>query len=433
MAIAGCQGRPDGALCSTPNRSDAKLNSEDGQSYCDACLRAHRLHKRSGGRGADTTTTTSGGESTNHDDDQSPESAPAPSDVIFSPLLAYVVHAKISGGTNDMTKNAVLSRFPSEQIKTAKCELWKAPIVDIVGSFQNRRGSEVRSLDEANVLDIIGAIDKLDRADRIPAIAILSKDLGLIPRAHPEEVLPISFGDRMNRTEHRITDLTDLIERVVAETADLRTEFHLMRSTASERSTGSNFSRSDSSERKRKKKKKDKKVSSAPAMPGAATLNALPGAPNLCNALPQQSSSDVEPGDGDDGDEEDEDDNQEPYTKVDYSKRRNSRKTYVTGSGGAGLNSFSGAEPNRHIFVGGVSGNATEEDVKNWVTDKIGAEVRHFEKLPPSAKRPPSSDSQSFWITVPLKDSEAIMKSESWPDGIRLRRFFPRTPTKTTK
>lgn len=411
MAIVGCQGRPDGALCPTPSRTDARLSTEDGQSYCEPCLRAIRLHKRNGGRSVDTT---SDGNAGNQNGNQASETAPeTPSDVIFDPLLAYVIYARfISGGTTDMTKNAVLSGFTSEKIKIAKSLLWKTSLVDVIGQFQNRRGSEVRSLDEANVMDILGALEKLDRADRMPLVAILSTQLSMIPRSHPEEVLPISVGDRMNRTEHRLSQLTDLVERVVAENADMRDEIRNLM-------TSSPQADSHTSPPKQENKKKNKRKGPVAKMPGGATLNALPDAPNLCNSLPPP-GSDSDAG-GDDGD-----DSQGRFTRVDYGKRRSSKKPdIVTGTGGSSLSSFTGVEPNRHLYVGRVAADATEDDLKNWIKDRIGVELRHFQKLPPPQNRPPSSDSQSFWITVPMKDCDTASKPESWPDGVIVRRFFP--------
>ena len=80
---------------------------------------------------------------------------------------------------------------------------------------------------------------------------------------------------------------------------------------------------------------------------------------------------------------------------------------------------------NRHLFIYGVSGDATEDDLKDWITTHLGADLKDLEKIPPSLKRPPGSTSQAFHVTVGLKDYDVLCKPESWPDGIRVRRFFP--------
>ena len=108
-----------------------------------------------------------------------------------------------------------------------------------------------------------------------------------------------------------------------------------------------------------------------------------------------------------------------PRTAVTTEKPR--RRDFVTGSGGPGFRSLTGVEPNRHLFIYGVSACATEDDLKDWITTHHEADLKHFQKLQPSAKRAPDATSQSFHITVPLKDYDVLCKPESWPDGIKVR------------
>lgn len=413
MPVPGCHGRPDGSQCPAVNRSDIQLEDEGGHSYCDTCLRALRAHRRHGSR-----TETPAGGNVNQDGS---DDAPSSSDVIFNPLLAYASFAKYSGGSNDMVKSAILSRFSSAQIKVARDALWNVESLhDVIGPSQNRRATETRSLQEVTVCDILGALTKLDKVDRLPSIAILASDLDKIPRSHPEEALPISAADRMNRIEYRVTELTDLVERLVTDNVELRAEVSQLRATSASAQAQADPQRSKSPEGKedeKKKKKKKKTGSTVATMPGGATLNGLPSAPNLLGQLSTKSSAGSDTEDGDD---------QDGFTPVvPRGRRKPAKPKFVTGSGGSGLNSFAAAEPNRDVFISGVAADTTEEDLKSWITDHLKADLKFFEKIQPSAKRPPGSTSQSFRATVLLTDFNQMILPESWPTGVRVRRFFP--------
>lgn len=154
-------------------------------------------------------------------------------------------------------------------------------------------------------------------------------------------------------------------------------------------------------------------------MPGAATLTGLPPAPSLITQLPSRDESSDSEGnqngpDADDG-----------FTQVKLKRKQPRKRKFITGSGGAGTNSLSGVEPNRHLFIAGVHPDTEDDHLKSWIVDKLQVDLKHFEKLQPSPNRAPGSASLSFRVTVPLSDWDTVLKPESWPNGIRVRQFFP--------
>ena len=166
MAISGCEGLPDGALCPTKvNRGcDISLHEEDSHPFCDSCLRAYRHYKRNSVR---SETPARNGE--NQDDDHETEGMSTSCDVI---LIHCLLMSPMPGTVEPVTfKNAALARFSSAQITAAKTVLWQESMHDVIGPVAKRRITATRLIEEANVLDILEALQNLDRAGRLPSIA----------------------------------------------------------------------------------------------------------------------------------------------------------------------------------------------------------------------------------------------------------------------
>lgn len=403
-----CAGKP-GESCS--KTSDLHVNPDDNRSYCKSCMRARRANNRG------SKSETSGGDSQNQDDSDEPQlPVQSPIDVIFDPLLTYV-WSSLSSGTGDAAKNAVLDRFTAAQIDRARNALWQGADTTIIGVLVTRNSSTKRTAKVAQLADIFEAHQKLDRAKKLPAVAILSTDLHLIPRCHPEELLPVSAMDRMNRLEQRLTFVTDILDKVEADNALLRDQFQ-----AFNRDTDDNDrpETGETSSRKKKKKRNKKSRSQIPDIPGAATLAGLPASRVSGMSIEHLESSD----DSDSGE----------FTEVESKREIRQRRTqkrqqqHVVGTR-TGINSFKGANPNRHLFVYGVSADATTEDIKEFIEKEHNVHLKHIEGLTPSARRMPGSTSQSFHVTVSCEDHDLLSKPESWPIGIKVRRFFPARAT----
>ena len=128
------------------------------------------------------------------------------SEFILEPLLAYILFS-LQSSTSENISKAVLGHFTPEQIFNAKEVLWGKCDVKVIGQKVRRRGSNVRSEQDANLQDIIAALMKLDKVDKLPCVVIDAGSLGIIPRSHPEELNNISLLDRLNRLEARVTSL----------------------------------------------------------------------------------------------------------------------------------------------------------------------------------------------------------------------------------
>lgn len=418
MALT-CAGRP-GVTCN--KTSDLEVNPDDNCHYCKACWRALRANNRGAAR-----CETSGGDSQNQDDsDVTPLPVQSPTDVIFDPLLSYM-SSSLASGTCDMVKSAVLDRFSAAQINRARDALWQGADTAVIGPLVTRNSTTRRPAKVAYVADIFDAFQKLDRVEKVPAIAILSTDLHTIPRCHPEEVLSISAMDRMNRLEQRITFFTDILDKVEADNALLRDQFDTFRRDTD----ADDCSDTDSPSLQKKSKKKNKKKKSGhqiPGIPGAATLTGLPGGSVSSHQVDALLGARLDGNGGTDRDD---------FTRVESSREKQQRRKQkqqqlVVGTGTV-INSFKGVDPNRHLFVYGVSADATTKDLEEFVEEQHNIHLNHIEIVPPSTKRMPGSTSQSFHITVSVENHDLLSKPESWPSGVKVRRFFPARATPSGK
>jgi hypothetical protein len=100
--------------------------------------------------------------------------------LISNPLLAYMVFA-LQSGTSENVKNAVLGHFTEDVIIAAKDVLWKFCGNSIIGEKCRRKDSMTRTEKEAHVQDIVSALGKLDRAEKMPHIVMDAYSLGEIP------------------------------------------------------------------------------------------------------------------------------------------------------------------------------------------------------------------------------------------------------------
>jgi hypothetical protein len=132
--------------------------------------------------------------------------------MINEPLLAFIVFA-MQSGTIENTKKAVLGFFTADRILKAKGTLWRYSCNIMIGKKVARRSTDVRPEEEANLVDIIMAIQKLDKLEKMPEIVISAYDLGRIPRSVPEELNDISIVDCLAKAEDRIREIEKSVVR----------------------------------------------------------------------------------------------------------------------------------------------------------------------------------------------------------------------------
>ena len=136
---------------------------------------------------------------------------------IVDALLSFVIYA-LQSATVDNVKNAVTGHFTSAEILTAKDLLWSHCKGNEIGDeMPRRRESTTRSLEDAHVQDIICALSKLDKADKIPNILLNAHSLGRVPKWHAEDLNSTFIADRLLRIENKVTVQQEVIDRNAAE------------------------------------------------------------------------------------------------------------------------------------------------------------------------------------------------------------------------
>jgi hypothetical protein len=101
--------------------------------------------------------------------------------MINNAILAYISYS-MQSGTHENIKKAVLGSFNGDEIAKAKHDLWDNCDGNIIGKKVMRQSSTVRPAEEANVVDIINALGKLDQKGDIPNIVVSALQLGDIQR-----------------------------------------------------------------------------------------------------------------------------------------------------------------------------------------------------------------------------------------------------------
>ena len=115
--------------------------------------------------------------------------------MIVNTLLAYGQYC-ISCATCDNTRHVLCSNFSSSEIFEAKDLLWKT--MDFPET--KRTNSTRRSADEANVVDIMNALYKLDLQGDGPMFYVSPKGIGRLPRFNPENLNVVAMDQRLAET-----------------------------------------------------------------------------------------------------------------------------------------------------------------------------------------------------------------------------------------
>lgn len=141
--------------------------------------------------------------------------------IIMDSLLSYTV-SSLQACSPENVKRAVLGHFSHEEINKSKNVLWATCDNSIIGEKARRKDSVMRSENEAHLADIITALLKLDKTDKMPCIVIDAYSLHTIPRSKPEELNEISFADRLNQIESKFIALQGIVDRTVCENLVLK-------------------------------------------------------------------------------------------------------------------------------------------------------------------------------------------------------------------
>lgn len=124
--------------------------------------------------------------------------------IVISKVLCYV-HFYMQSCTPNNVKAVVVSSFTEDEVSAAKRLLWTVPGNDKLGDYCERKKSNNRSVIEANVHDIIEALQCLDVA-RATLLFTVS-DLRDLPSFSPEEINSVALLKRIEMLEKKCCDL----------------------------------------------------------------------------------------------------------------------------------------------------------------------------------------------------------------------------------
>ena len=350
---------------------------------------------------------------------------------LIQPLLAYILFS-MQSATRDNIKLAVLGRFSAEEILEAKSKLWESR-GESLGQFPLRKESRARPEKEAHIIDILQAIDTLDKDENLPLIVIDAMSLGKIPRSHPEELNNISLCDRLNQLESRFKNMHDIMDRCVTENLAMKDEIEVLKS---------------------KEKKSYADVASPIGINQAPyshplgqmdkpTSNARRSMPNakVQYKMTPQTVKEVEHcisdmkiqlrrnGNMDSHvDRKSECESQETIMKefsvptYHQKKERQRLKQIIKGKSDARCGVKGAPEPSRHVFIYRVDKDTTEDDIKNLLTENENPfTIRELKCLSHE-----DAMYKSFKLSVPKSHLHRLYDDGLWPDGIRLRKYTPK-------
>ena len=367
---------------------------------------------------------------------------------ICDPLLAYVVFA-LNSGTQDAIKKAVLGFFTNVQILSAKSKLWSKVGDNIIGKRQNRKSSSVRSEEEANVLDIITALIKLDRADQLPNVVISATDLGCIPRSHPEELNNISLVDRLAKLEHKVSEMKNIICKNSIDIESLTSKFQDITETTDEcamdthqitvkdtESQPDSYAtvvkeaplsfksiyhssplRNETGRGRGRPTARGRGRGGMSTSMAASNLLAPKEVSRLRGSTASLASRDSEIHNCSNDSEGFRLSSNELRKKY---RRENLRKKTIEGKSVVAISGVKGApEPSRDVFIYRLDKETKTSDLETYIESK-GFEIRKLECVSHDEAR-----CKSFKLSVPKSEFEKVLDAEMWPKGISVRQFFP--------
>lgn len=124
--------------------------------------------------------------------------------VVISRVLCYT-HFYLQACMPNNVKAVMVSSFTEDEGSAAKCPLWTVPGNDKLGEYCEWKKSNNRSVTEANVHDIIEALQCLDVARA--ALLFTVSDLKDLPSFSPEEINSVALLKQIEMFEKKCCDL----------------------------------------------------------------------------------------------------------------------------------------------------------------------------------------------------------------------------------
>ena len=134
-------------------------------------------------------------------------------------LLCYATYHLNNSNINNI-KTIIRSFYSSDDLSNAKKMLWDL-CSDSLEPYTERRNTENRTSQEANISDIFDALCKLDALEKTPVF--VARDVSMIPDRQPEKLNLVSIINRLSSVEKKMTDYDDVLSKHEIELQNLHT------------------------------------------------------------------------------------------------------------------------------------------------------------------------------------------------------------------
>ena len=141
--------------------------------------------------------------------------------MIVNEVLCYVIHC-FKGGNEENLIRIVNNFYDVGEIIIAKKALWSASDdnSEVLGEYQNRNNSDVRSAIAAHTADLMKAVKKLDAIKKLPDV--VARNLDRIPDRQPEELNLLWVTQRLKRLETTLNTHSDNLTAMHIDITELR-------------------------------------------------------------------------------------------------------------------------------------------------------------------------------------------------------------------
>ena len=142
--------------------------------------------------------------------------------VKINDLLTYIQHYMKKSSIENLRK-AVLRFFPEEEITEAKTVLWDASGAGgPLGKMPIRTKSSARLAHEADLMDILTAMQKLDTEQLLVNVCFAHYNLDNVPKYAPEEADTSVYAAQISQHEQRLAALERQEDEQKSEMASIR-------------------------------------------------------------------------------------------------------------------------------------------------------------------------------------------------------------------
>ena len=358
---------------------------------------------------------------------------------IVNELLTYTLfHFNIC--SYDEIKQTVLDFYTPDEIKEAKELFWSSQS-EKLPLFESRRDSASRSAQEANIIDLLNAIKKIDNEEaQLPQFSAVN--LSRLPKNTPRDLDSMTKSEQLSEIEHRcesaekrsirntdrINDLFNMYNEVQDNILQLRrsiaNEIQLMKKEQRIDTLGVPDKQVLNPSSKPINTRPPEKVVSENSWVKVVKANGKKGSKKMLGNTDQRNLESTKftvsnPGTSDNAE------NSQISNASDFEIPREQRKRKARANRKAvfGRNStgtLKGAPRRVDMFVFHLEKETDIDLVQTYVEDK---NVNVFKAECVSHE---DSVYKSFRITVDFSDRERMLEEDFWPQGVGCRQFFRR-------